>query len=339
MRHRTWISLATFLAMSISCVSAGDSAEILEVKAIWGRAPHNAFTDLARFKERWYCTFREGRDHVSPGGAVRILSSADGEVWGSTALLTIPKTDLRDPKLSITGDGHLMLIAAAVWPAPAVVTHRTMTWLSPDGKEWMGPAEIGDPNVWLWRVSWHMGRAYGFGYSTTPDRFVRIYASRDGARFTTLADKVFEAGFPNESSILFLPDNSALCLLRRDGADASSGQLGKSVPPYRGWTWQDLGVKIGGPNLIRLPDGRLVAAVRLYDGEVRTSLCWLDPDRPKLDEFLKLPSGGDTSYPGLVYQGGILWISYYSSHEGKSMIYIAKVRIPPAEKAKRKITW
>ena len=79
--------------------------------------------------------------------------------------------------------------------------------------------------------------------------------------------------------------------------------------------------------MIQLPDGRFVAAVRLYDGGARTSLCWLDPDQATMTEFLKLPSGGDTSYAGLVWHEGLLWISYYSSHEGRTSIYLAKVKL------------
>ena len=88
-----------------------------------------------------------------------------------------------------------------------------------------------------------------------------------------------------------------------------------------------MGVRIGGPHMIRLPDGRIVAATRLYDGSTRTSLSWLDPEAGTLEEFIKLPSGGDTSYPGLVYHEGVLWVSYYSSHEGKTAIYLAQVRL------------
>jgi len=36
-----------------------------------------------------------------------------------------------------------------------------------------------------------------------------------------------------------------------------------------------------------------------------------------------LPSGGDTSYPGLLWHEERLWVSYYSSHEGKTSIYLA----------------
>ena len=66
---------------------------------------------------------------------------------------------------------------------------------------------------------------------------------------------------------------------------------------------------------------------RLYDKKVRTVVCTLDPDTGRLTEELTLPSGGDTSYAGLAWHDGLLWVSYYSSHEGKSSIYLAKVKV------------
>jgi hypothetical protein len=79
--------------------------------------------------------------------------------------------------------------------------------------------------------------------------------------------------------------------------------------------------------MILLPSGQLLAGVRLYDQKVRTSLCWIDKETGKLTEALPLPSGGDSSYPGLVWHEDVLWVSYYSSHEGKTSIYLAKVAI------------
>ena len=37
--------------------------------------------------------------------------------------------------------------------------------------------------------------------------------------------------------------------------------------------------------------------------------------------------GGDTSYPGPVLHEGLLWVSYYSGHEGKVSIYLAQVEL------------
>ena len=79
--------------------------------------------------------------------------------------------------------------------------------------------------------------------------------------------------------------------------------------------------------MIRLPDRRLLATVRLYDGGLRTSLCWVDVEAGTLAEFLRLPSGGDTSYAGTLWHDGLVWISYYSSHDGKACIYLAKVKL------------
>jgi len=47
-----------------------------------------------------------------------------------------------------------------------------------------------------------------------------------------------------------------------------------------------------------------------------------------LEPLLELPSGGDCSYPGMLWHEGHLWVSYYSSHEGKPSIYVAKVKLP-----------
>ena len=62
-------------------------AELVGVRMIWNQAGHNAFTGLVRFKDRWFCTFREGSGHVSHDGKLRVITSADGETWEPAALL------------------------------------------------------------------------------------------------------------------------------------------------------------------------------------------------------------------------------------------------------------
>jgi hypothetical protein len=267
---------------------------------------------------------------VSPDGAVRVLRSVDGKTWSSAALLTSTNADLRDPKIVITPKGELMLVAAGALHRPARHNHQTYAWFSKNGTDWTAPAPIGDPDMWLWRPTWHEGTAYSIGYATAGELFVRLYTSSEGNAFKALVPKLFEEGYPNESSIVFEPDKTALCLLRRDGQPAT-GKLGVARPPYTNWEWKDVGVKIGGPHMLRLPDGRLIACVRLYDGTVRTSLAWIDRATGKLSEFQKLPSSGDSSYAGLAWHDNLLWVSYYSSHEGKTSIYLAKVKLPSGQ--------
>ena len=307
-----------------------EKPELIDARRIWDKAKHNAFTDLLRYKDRWYCVFREGAAHVSPDGALRVIVSDDGENWESLALVTSPKYDLRDAKLTTTPDGRLMLNGAGMI-ADAKIRYYSMVWFSSDdGRTWTEGKQIGDPGFWLWRSQWHNGTAYSMGYATNRDRdqrTLRLYKSQDGAKFETLVEKLSTPAGCGEDTILFRRDGSALCLLRHETGDKMA-QLGRAVPPYTDWKWQDLNYRIGGPNMIQLPDGRILAATRLYNGGTRTSLSWLDPKNGKLTEVLKLPSGGDTSYPGLVLHDGLLWVSYYSSHEGKTSIYLAKVRIP-----------
>lgn len=83
---------------------------IIEVGKIWDQAPHNAFTDLLRWQDQFYCALREGRGHVSADGRIRVISSQDGDCWQSATLVELNGYDLRDAHLSVTPDRQLMLI-------------------------------------------------------------------------------------------------------------------------------------------------------------------------------------------------------------------------------------
>lgn len=332
--HQTSPLLLPVLCFVTLCLSTATSTaepELVSAKRIWDKAAHNAFTDLIRHDNQWLCVFREGSAHVSPDGSLRIISSPDGENWKALSLVTHPNEDLRDAKISLTPDGNLLLNGAGMI-ADAKIRYHSMSWLSKDGgKSWDQGRRIGDPGYWLWRVQWHKGKAYTMGYRTDRDRSqrqVRFYRSSDGLKFETLIPKVNLPAGAGEDSILFQKDGSALCIFRYEAGDKMA-RLGKSQPPYTEWTWEKLDRRIGGPNMITLPDGRIVVAARMFPGSTRKSktvLAWLDPEKGTLSKFLTLPSGGDTSYPGLVWHDDLLWISYYSSHEEKTAIYLAKVK-------------
>ena len=322
--------------------------ELKALRKIWDAGVHNAFTDLMRWEDRWLCVFREGEDHESPDGAVRVIASADGRQWESVSLIRLgakefndlkPEVaaggsymDLRDPKICVAPDGRLMLNAGLDYNDSDDL--HSLVWYSDDGANWGQPVLVGEHQYWLWRMSWHKGRVYAVGRKKH-ERIPRFYGSSDGHCFEALVkDEEFfpHVPGPSEATIRFQADDTGWCLLRlNEGVKTTPGYIGRARPPYTQWEWKNLGVEIGGPNMIELPDGKFVAAVRLYAEENRTSVCWLDPEAGEITEALALPSGGDTSYPGMVLHDGVLWVSYYSGHEGKVCIYLAQVELEELE--------
>ncbi len=325
------ITLTDPLATGPASGSDAPAIELLSVSRIWDQGPHNAFTDLIRYRDQWVCGFREASAHG--GGAIdsrmRILASRDGERWESVGLLSDPRGDIRDAKFAITPDGRLMLLTAIRLFDQSEHSHQSLTWFTGDLKDYEGPYDVGDPSVWMWGIRWHKGAGYSIGYKTggsrTQGRFVRLYRTQDGKTFETLVDRLaVDAPYPNENAIAFDENDVAHVLLR---CDPDPAFVGTAAAPYTDWKWKQTDTRVGGPAMMFLPDGRLLASGRLYDGRERTSMMWIDTAQATVTESLTLPSGGDTSYAGMVLHEGVLWMSYYSSHEGKSSIYLARMRI------------
>ncbi|MBD3265378.1 exo-alpha-sialidase [bacterium] len=304
---------------------------------IWDRGNHNAFTDLTHFQGRFYCVFREAAGHVSPAGKIRVLSSKDGRDWDAAALIALEGYDLRDPKITVFPKFNQLMInggAAVRQEAKPATDHRSFVCRSKNGKNWTKPQWVAETHQWLWRITWHKEKAYGVAYDVAPksraDRNygTTLWQSDDGLKFTKLVNDLFAKHGPTEATLRFDNDDTAYCLQRRDGRPKNTAILGISQPPYTKWEWHDLGMYFGGPNFIQLPRGRWIAAGRIHtERGAKTKLCLLDVENPKLQPILTLPSGGDTSYPGLLWHENTLWISYYSSHEGKTAIYLAQVSI------------
>lgn len=344
MRH--FYPIIGLLVLATPSTAAPPVAEIVSVQKIWDQAPHSAFTDLIRWKDQFICAFREGRKHVSTDGRIRILASSDGAKWTSAFVVALEGYDLRDAGLSAAPDGRLMLIGGAAprkkdnAPAPT----GTFVAFSDDGNSWTKPQIVVDPGLWLWRVTWRDGMAYGVAYpSFRPLKdadFSKLLVSNDGRKFAPLVTRLLGEGTPTEATVRFGADGSAYILQRRDAASRKptvsadgtpkwpSAYFGKSKHPYIDWQWHDLGEHVGGPNFIQLPSGQWIAAGRMFNAETpKTKLATLDVEKQTIEPILELPSGGDNSYPGLAWHDDMLWVSYYSSHEGKSSIYLAKVRL------------
>lgn len=316
-------------------------AELVEVKKIWDAGGHNAFTDLLRWRERWWCTFREAAAHVGGDGVIRVITSADGATWEPAAALTEAEVDLRDPKLSVTPAGRLMLVCGgSVYRGTKVLKgRRPRVSFSDDGRTWTVPQAILEEGDWLWRVTWHGGEAYGVSYRPTPagagaaggDGELVLFKSRDGVVWSELGRPAVPDR-ANETTLRFLADGRMVAMVRREAGNLR-GWWGEARAPYAEWTWQESNVRFGGPEFIVLPDGRRIAGTRGYlpaeaGARAKATTVVARIDGARLETLVTLPSGGDTSYPGLVWHAGLLWVSYYSSHEGRTAIYLAKVRLP-----------
>jgi len=333
--------LRSFLIGSATIVCAfAAELELVSVKKIWDEAPHSAFGDLIRFDDRWFCVFREGKWHVArPGeeddGRLRVISSKGGEQWKSEALITENGIDLRDPHLSITADGRLMIVAGgSEYPAGKYAGRQPRVVFSKDGRNWSTPQRVLEQGHWLWRVTWHKGRAYGVSkYGSASQELAenprrqRLVTSTDGVRWDSITELKVPGG--DETTLRFLPDDRVVALMRRTSEEGNIAWIGSSAPPYKEWQWKPSGMFIGGPNFIVLKQDRMVAGGRVFSGgdtkKPATMLGMLTTDR--FVPVLALPSGGDTSYPGFVFHDGLLWTMYYSSHEGKTAIYLAKIRL------------
>lgn len=321
---------------------ADETAEqrlIISIERIWDRAAHCAFTDLTRFEGDLYCTFREGSDHI-PGlnGTIRVIRSRDGMRWKSVDLLSERHVDLRDPKLSITPDGRLMVNMGASYyhGSERQKIESRVAFLEPQTDRFSAPIPVELPSTmrtgfdWLWRVTWQGDVAWGCVQQVPPDgeRALQLVSSRDGVTYEHVA--TLDVDRPTETTLRFLPDDTMLAMIRRTASEKPLGWIGRAKPPYTEWEFVETDRQFGGPNLIRLPDGTWLAGGRDYRQRPATTQLWhFDVASNRFDDLLTLPSGGDTSYPGIFVdeeQNRVL-VSYYSAHQGRAAIYLATLRL------------
>jgi hypothetical protein len=305
--------------------------ELLSVARIWNQAEHCAFTDLIEYQGIFFCCFREADEHaLGENGSVRILKSVDGIEWLNAAFLKKEGFDLRDPQFSIMPDGRLMLIlGGSIYRKGEYLGCSSQVTFSDNGVNWSKITSLEMPNEWIWRVTWHEGYGYGVSYRLSNPADVdqpwiqTLFQTKDGLHYVPITQLVVP-NHASEATLRFLSDGTMVALTRRYG----SGWIGTSIAPYTFWHWSKVGFRLGGPNFLILPDEKMWAASRLYRkeaGELRTYTAIYRMTLTSCVPELILPSGGDTGYPGMVYHNGTLYVSYYSSHEEHSSIYLAQV--------------
>lgn len=331
------------LLLAVAPVQAEETVDqqaVISVQRIWDRATHSAFTDITQFQDQLYCTFREGSGHI-PGlnGTVRVIRSADGENWESVALLDERHVDLRDPKLSITPDGRLMINMGASYyhGRERQKIESRVSFSDTDGKNFGAPQKVQFPEKlvtgqdWLWRITWHGDAAYGCVQQLPvgAKRELHLLKSTDGIRYEHVSELPLEA--PSETTLRFTADDTLFAMIRHGDGKA---YLGQSKPPYSDWKIYPANQQFGGPNFVQLPNGAWLAGSRNFSQKPYTTSLWtMNPKSGQFGELLTLPSGGDTSYPGFVIdrENNQILVSYYSGHDGRTAIYFARLRLDVVE--------
>lgn len=340
----------TLAAAGAAIVRSGKAAPAVCVRNIrraFHNGEHNAFTDLTWFQGRLYLTFRSCPDGhmVFPTSTIRVLVSENlGADWREVHRFSVPKRDVRDPHFLVF-QGKLFVYTGTWYcgdgPPEVREANQMLGYaaVSRDGEHWEGPHELeGTYGHYVWRAAELGGKAYLCGRRKKD--FVEMpVTSEDGRRITESAMLESEDGLAwrtrallqeewgNETAFQLASDGTVTAVARTVG----NAQLCRSRPPYDEWTRIDLGRHIGGPLLARW-QGRFVVGGRHVTEQqpAVTALYWLENDR--LEEFARLPSAGDNSYPGLAeLPGGGALVSWYSTHEkdqaGKpfTAIYLAEL--------------
>jgi hypothetical protein len=238
---------------------SGKNPVLLDVVKIWDGGEHNAFTDLIRFRNAWYCVFRESSGHQHPNGRIRIISSADGVNWKSVKVFADSTLDLRDPKICVTPKGRLMVHYVGVTFDSMKVQHFTnKAHFSVDGMFWSSPRIMVADSMLPWRITWHNGFAYSIGWNK--EKGLELYKSKDGIKFNSIYRFELKE-FPNEATIVFKKNGDMTAIIRKEN-QPKGFYIGRSKAPYTEWEIKTNYMFAGGPDMIYRPDSTRMAAYR-----------------------------------------------------------------------------
>lgn len=337
---RVLLSLVV-ISCFISCSKNDDKEDIpavtpteISVNRVYGDGTsYCAFTSLLKRDGRYYLAFREGMTHVSEGdyGVIKILVSDDGNRWETVQTVKLEGVDLRDPNLSIMSDGNILMICGGRSLADGGY-YTTKTYYS---KECNGvfsdvnpvniPADINDKIVcWLWRLTWCGDEGFGVAYRNNgQENKCTLLKTTDGINYSFVSE--LETGeLINETRVQFLPDKTMIALMR----SANNGYMGESKPPYTDWSMKKLDIYLAGQEFIITDDG-IICASRLVQPIAERTALWYGSLKGDFQWCYILPSSGkisDTAYAGMLDEGNMIWVSYYSMHETiNPCIYLAKI--------------
>lgn len=341
------LCLLLLLPMALPAPAASPGTSLDWWEKVSDTPGHHAFTDLAEFQGHYYLCYRTGAGHVSMDGVITILRSSDMRIWEHNATIKTLGDD-RDPHLLATPDR--LYVYFGVWDTihgegtntPQRNKVRSHMASTADGESWSGVKGLYDPGWWLWRVNQIDDAFYTAGYTAlrpAPDaRHTRLLRSEDGVHWD-LVTTVTREHMCGEADF-WQRDDGSLAMVSRTGG-GNPARLFTSNGDYTEWTDHELSEMVHAPKLAFWKDRVFVAGRGKKDGQSVTKLWELDGT--DLRELLVLPSGGDTSYPGLLVipesleeAAPRLYISWYSQQDvvtgenepdGGAGVYVGEITV------------
>lgn len=294
------------------------------VRKVFGDGKHNAFTALARFKGDLWLAFRTAKDHNAPDGDVVILRSHDeGKTWAESHRVDAARDD-RDPQFLVLGSRLILYDQAMKGGALTCYAVETA-----DGRVWSDPKPVYEPAFILWKPVIHNGAVFSAAHKKDEGtggkgREVHLVTSTDGLNWKKIST-VRAGNWESETTLHFGPGDHLTAFLRQKYGNPPA-QVLESDPPYAEWKSRPPNINHFSGHSIHVFRGVTYFFSRTIDPQTRQSgqMIYIYADG-KFEPYCRLPAGGDCAYAEAVEVGDDMLVSYYSSHEGATNIYVAEV--------------
>lgn len=294
--------------------------EPTSVEKLVADGKHNAFTALCRWKDAYWLAFRKGPSHAYGEADIHVWRSPDAKKW-TEVLVVNALPDDRDPQFLVTPQ-RLFLYDPALRGSELT----SFVVYTDDGEKWADPQPVYEPRFIMWKPIAHKGRFYAAAHKKVEGseggkaREVHLITSTDGLKWEKIST-IRAGNWESETTLYFAPDETLVAFLRQKYG--GGGSILKSAPPYTQWTQRPAPVHLSG-HCVHTFEGVTYLISRTIAGKQTGTMIYLFED-DMLRPYCKLPSGGDCSYAEAVQVGGEMLISYYSSHEGTTNVYLARV--------------
>ncbi|MFL7870385.1 MAG: sialidase family protein [Anaerolineales bacterium] len=328
-----------------------DQDVVLETWDIANDGQHNSNTDMIEWQGQFYLAYVSSPYHFGNDASVMHIKRSDdlGQTWEELSTFNPENDDIRDPKFAVIG--NRLFLYALKNDSFVAEPYITVYSYTEDGEAWAKFETIPGLDGWLfWRPKTQDGETfYNAAYWWEHGKSV-LLKSNDGIDWE-IVSTINEGERNDETEIEFLSDGRMLATARLEYAYYADGAFGDkrgatlitvSEPPYENWTelTQSLVARLDGPYLFSYHDR--VYAVGRYQPDLgksgpltdqgsifsrkRTALYEVHLDG--LEYLTDLPSGGDTSYEGVILTGDTAYISYYTSPTKKDYPWIVGMLSP-----------